>query len=531
MASVFKQKYKGRDGKQRESKSWYAEFHDHNGTTRRVVGFSEKGLTQELGRKLDKLSSFRRLGQSPDAELIHWLESIPSKLRGHLAKWGLLDARSEGQSRGLRDHLADFRQSILDRGKTNGHAKTTCQRIEAILDGCGFVFHSDISASVIERYLADRRSGGLGIKSTNHYLSAFKAFVRWLVQNRRAGDDPISHMKPLNAAVDVRRDRRSLSRAEFSRLVQVTGTQPTLYGLSGRDRQMLYLTAAYTGLRAGELGSLTERSLDFSTDPATVTVIAGDSKHRKKDVLPLHEELCVRLQGWLSDRKQAADEAPVVLSIGGSRTDEKLWPGRWAVDRRAARFLKKDLAAAGIEYHDENGRVFDFHALRGQFVTELGRAGVSLQEAQKLARHSDPKLTANHYTHLSVHDLGNSVGKLPSLPGSHSETVQATGTDQSEGSPENHSVDHSAQGAPLCASTHDSGKIEKTGSQSDSADFEEDEKQNPCRPQGLGRHGSKNLEGWITGFEPATSGTTIQRSNQLSYIHHLQHQELLKGLR
>ncbi len=27
--------------------------------------------------------------------------------------------------------------------------------------------------------------------------------------------------------------------------------------------------------------------------------------------------------------------------------------------------------------------------------------------------------------------------------------------------------------------------------------------------------------GWKTGFEPATSGTTIRRSNQLSYNHHL----------
>ena len=27
--------------------------------------------------------------------------------------------------------------------------------------------------------------------------------------------------------------------------------------------------------------------------------------------------------------------------------------------------------------------------------------------------------------------------------------------------------------------------------------------------------------GWKTGFEPATSGTTIQHSNQLSYIHRL----------
>lgn len=29
------------------------------------------------------------------------------------------------------------------------------------------------------------------------------------------------------------------------------------------------------------------------------------------------------------------------------------------------------------------------------------------------------------------------------------------------------------------------------------------------------------LRGWLTGFEPATSGTTIQRSNQLSYNHQI----------
>ena len=29
-----------------------------------------------------------------------------------------------------------------------------------------------------------------------------------------------------------------------------------------------------------------------------------------------------------------------------------------------------------------------------------------------------------------------------------------------------------------------------------------------------------NLMGWLTGLEPATTGTTIQGSNQLNYSHH-----------
>ena len=48
--------------------------------------------------------------------------------------------------------------------------------------------------------------------------------------------------------------------------------------------------------------------------------------------------------------------------------------------------------------------MFDFHALRGQYITALVRSGAPAKVAQELARHSDPKSTFNVHTHLSVPD-------------------------------------------------------------------------------------------------------------------------------
>ena len=47
--------------------------------------------------------------------------------------------------------------------------------------------------------------------------------------------------------------------------------------------------------------------------------------------------------------------------------------------------------------------------------TRLARAGAGLVQTQRLLGHSDPKLTAQVYTHLDVEDLRGSVECLPPL--------------------------------------------------------------------------------------------------------------------
>lgn len=78
--------------------------------------------------------------------------------------------------------------------------------------------------------------------------------------------------------------------------------------------------------------------------------------------------------------------------------------------------VRADLAVAGVpfvaEWRDGLRRA-DFHSLRHTFGRRLKRAGVPLDQAMQLMRHSDPKLTAAVYGRSSDADLADALGKLP----------------------------------------------------------------------------------------------------------------------
>jgi hypothetical protein len=109
----------------------------------------------------------------------------------------------------------------------------------------------------------------------------------------------------------------------------------------------------------------------------------------------------------------------------------QLWPGTWC--ERSSKILRRDLAAARaawikeapeserearektdkLAYRDTQGAVFDFHSLRGQYITSLVWAGVHPKVAQRLARHSTITLTMDRYAKVDQSDLTSAVNKLP----------------------------------------------------------------------------------------------------------------------
>ena len=99
----------------------------------------------------------------------------------------------------------------------------------------------------------------------------------------------------------------------------------------------------------------------------------------------------------------------------GSEENGTLWYGTWAARRCAntARMLRSDLKRAGIPYHDDKGRVADFHALRHTFITQLARSGVHPAKAKALARHSTITLTMDVYSHVETDELRGALDMLP----------------------------------------------------------------------------------------------------------------------
>ena len=389
MASIFKQKYTSKDkaGNKitKRTTCYYIDYKAADGTRKRVKGFKDKTATRQLADKLEREAA--------------------------LAEVGIVDKYAEHRGRPLTEHIEDFRQSLLAKSGTAKHVRHTTNSVLRICQACKFSRWDDISASRIGQFLAGLRQGpnGISARTFNFDLGAMKQFCKWMIQDQRAPESPIAHLKRLNEKTDRRHDRRPLEVEEVRRLLEATRTARGRFGMTGPQRAMLYRLAVETGLRANELRTLTVSS--FAFDKRELTVRAAYSKRKREDVLPLRPDTAAELKTFFQDKRPKAQA--------------------FNVPEKTADMLKADLSDAGIPYVDDSERYADFHALRHTTGSWLAANGVSPKVAQAIMRHSDINLTMGVYTHLLGGQEAEAVAKLPdlSLPSPEAQSSVATGTD------------------------------------------------------------------------------------------------------
>jgi integrase len=377
MSFLFKPAYQKRDrrtGKKisKKLKCWYIQYKDAQGIWRRVKGLTDKVATQQKAAELEKAVA---------REIV-----------------GITDPYAKYRKEPLREQLIEFRKFLIHKGDCMAHVQATEVIVLRMLKSCKSSLVADLSATRVQEWLNREKRRGISRRTCNQYLIAVKSFARWLVREGRMSTSPLDHLGTINAKVDVRRERRVLSVEELGRLINAARGSHEFLGISGNDRAMLYLVAAYTGLRAGELASLMPQSFSLEGSPPTVTVQAASSKHRKKDVLPLRADLVEELHAWLVGKPQ----------------DKLLWLPKSL--QQGARMIREDLASAQIPYIDQGGKVFDFHALRHWYISLLAVGGCHPKTLQTLARHATVTLTLERYAHVELSHTAEALKALPGLP-------------------------------------------------------------------------------------------------------------------
>ncbi len=393
--------YKPKADRDRRDRPWSIIYTGPDGKRVYARGFTDKRLTLEYARKLED-----------EARLI---------------REGVIDPRTARLRKNRRirlpEHIADYDTFLRNKGVTEDHRKRTVWYLEQISRGAGWTLVDDINADGLLGAIAvERSSRKLSARSTNARIVAWKSFTRWLTDRDRIPTNPLRGLSKRRESDDRRRRRRALSAEEVHRLLDAAAAGPAVswrragasHALSGEDRAMLYRVMLDTGLRLGEVTSLTPGSfrLDEPGGPV-VRVAAGYSKRRRDEVQPLPRPLAADLAGWLV----------------GKPENEPLWPRPYnAVER----LLKPDLERADVPYRDADERQADFHAFRHTYITRLALSDVPLAVAQKLARHASPVLTANVYTHVELDERRSAIDRVFGSEKSRGETGPGAGESRTE---------------------------------------------------------------------------------------------------
>lgn len=396
MGSLIRQQYTKLDPKTgkrvtHQSRKWYC-LYKRGDKWLRVPAYTDKVASQQMLSRLEREAA-------REAE-------------------GIFDHLSCHATRPILEHVAEFRQNLEDRGNTADYVQTTDQRVKWIIEETGIERIGEITSSRVEKALAKLVKEGASTASRNHYLRAIKMFTAWLVDDRRAADDPIKGMSAKSVEQDRRLVRRPLTRDELSALLTSTIEGPERGEMSGPDRAALYLLAAYTGYRRNELGSVTPKSFTFG-EAASVAVKARTSKRRKAEVIPLRSDVAIFFANLVEGRSRDEPLFPVTDAKTADliRADLRAARGAWLEsfpEKQRNTAEESDFLAAV----DADGRKVDFHSLRGTFITRLSESGVLPKMVQTLARHSDIRLTMQTYTHLERSDQQAAIEALPSLPAS-----------------------------------------------------------------------------------------------------------------
>jgi integrase len=371
---------------------WYGQWRVRRRQVKRRIGFARKRGTREGLTRAQAERELRRRMEADVAAVAHGesptVEDAGTRLIDHLQALGRKPSTINTYRSLLRTHLAAHLDGrMLDR----------------------------IEPEDVERLVAAMRQEGAGAKLTLNAVTLLHQIFEF--GRRRGWCDANPATQVDRPQIEESADIHFLTMEEVDALLRAVPDRPPL----GPADRALFITAAMTGLRQGELLGLRWRDVDWTAGRirARQNYVRGHwgtpkSKRGSRSV-PMVDRVAGELERHYQRSSHQGDDE---LVFPNPDTGEVL--DHSALSRRFKRALK----AAGV-------REVRFNDLRHTFGTRMAGAGVPLRTLQEWMGHRDFKTTLIYADYApSEHEA--QMAERAFAPGTNS----GTNLSETEGNPE-----------------------------------------------------------------------------------------------
>lgn len=242
---------------------------------------------------------------------------------------------------------------------------------------------------VIKEWLASLRESRMSQNTISVWFAGVRAFFQWAVSEKHLQLDPTAGVKRGKRTAAGQEHKRDLLTDD--EMLRVLNSD-----ISTRDRAIVHLLA-YTGARGIELQRAGVEDLRTVAGELVLHVQGKGRLEKDERIVIAHLDAKDAVYGYLAERGSSC--GPLFLSQSNRSRGERL-------SSRALRMIVFDiLKKAGVKTANKTT-----HSFRHSAVTSAIRNGATLQDAQAMARHSDPA-TTQIYIH-NIKRIENAAEKL-----------------------------------------------------------------------------------------------------------------------